>query len=102
VTAWNLRLDRLELAADIVGRVGLRVPDIDMARPALEEDQDDLFGAAEARRALVLLGRLLHFGARFELQERRQAETEQPRAPDAHKLPAGNAVTIDYMIARYG
>jgi hypothetical protein len=39
VEARCLCLDRLEEAADILGSVGLGVPEVDVARPVLKEDQ---------------------------------------------------------------
>ena len=52
--AGDLGGNRLEFAADVGRRIGLGIPDIDVARPALQEDHDHGFGAAEAARAIVL------------------------------------------------
>ena len=66
-------------AADVVRHVFLGVPQVEMARAALEVDHDDALGLAPAGTAAGL-------GApgrrRLELEHRAQAQTQQARAPD--------------------
>ena len=49
VGAGDLGGDRLEIAADVGRRVGLGIPDVDVAGPALQEDHDHGLGAPKPR-----------------------------------------------------
>src|SRR5690606_4871498 len=74
VHAGHFRRDRWEDALDVVGTVLLRIPKIEMARAALEIDEDDALrfppaGAAAARR-------LARDGASHR-EELREAQTEK-------------------------
>jgi hypothetical protein len=75
--AGELRVDRLERPADLVRRVGLRVPHVDVARPAVEDDVDDRLGSR---------GRLRRAGLVAEEPRQRDARDAQPA--DADELPA--------------
>src|SRR6185503_12768565 len=44
--AWHIRFYLLELAAHVRRRVRFRVPDVDVARSALQEDEENLFSLA--------------------------------------------------------
>ena len=48
VNAGDVGLNRFELAADLGGRFGFRVPKVDVARCTAVEDQNDRFGLPEA------------------------------------------------------
>ena len=82
--------DRLELAANVGRRIGLRVPDIDVARPALEEDHDDRFGLAPAAFGLVTFRQI--FGQRLQTEDVAEAQAQDARAADAEKFTAAEAV----------
>ncbi len=84
--ARDLRLDRLELAANIGRRIRLRIPDVDVARPALQEDHDDVPGLAEAARAFVLLREIVRQRRLLRQEEARQMQSDQPERTDAHQL----------------
>jgi hypothetical protein len=83
--ARNLGGERLELAADVARSIGLRIPDIDVAGPALQENHDHRFRGAEPPRPFKLRGGdciLLH------RQEVREIQSEQSDGPRAQKLAA--------------
>ena len=91
VRAGDLGLDRLELAANVRGRVGLGVPDVDVARAALQEDQDHRFRAAEAARAFELrVGACAVF---CHAKKLREVQADRFRGADAQQLAAGGAFT---------
>ena len=81
VRARNLGLDRLELAANVRGRIRLRIPDIDVARPALQEDEDHGLGAAESARAFELrIGRARSSATRRNCARFSPSNSERPDA----------------------
>ena len=47
--AGHRRRDRLELAADLVGSGGLHVPGVELARPAVQQEQDTGAGGRPRR-----------------------------------------------------
>jgi len=86
------RIDRAEGAGDALRHVRLRVPQVEMARPALEVEQDDAAGPAKTGAMVRVL--LRHgVGALLEIQEIGQRETEHRGAADTQQLTAGHAVT---------
>ena len=54
--AGHVRGDRLELAADLAGRVGLQVPGVLLGRPAPHEQQDARLRPPEATRSFLASG----------------------------------------------
>jgi hypothetical protein len=85
--AAYIGVDRLELAAELGGRVGLEVPGVHRAETAMEENEDE----RNVRWPLALLG-----GAGLPLEQLRQreAETEQAGGSQSQEVAAGEAVTI--------
>ena len=90
VVAGDPGLQRLEIAADVVGCIGLGIPDVEMARAALEEDEDHRLRLAPTGPAPLAVrgrhGRLAkHPG---------QGQTEQTAAADLQPFaPRQAAVT---------
>ena len=76
-------VDGLEDAADVVGHIVLGIPQIEMARSALEIDEDHALGLAEAGTAVALLGGSL---GRLELEEPAERQAEDRRAADAQQI----------------
>ena len=74
------------------GASGLRIPDVDVAGAALEEEQDDGLGAAEALAA----GEGVHRrGGGVGVAERQglaEGDAEDAERADAEELPPGRAV----------
>src|SRR5205823_7420741 len=96
--AWHVGLDRLELAADVGRRIRLRIPDVDVARAALEVDQDHRFGGVPA-----VLGTLRRRVRRSFAggQELRQAKPQQRRSPYLKQLAPRYAVAQPSPTTRY-
>ena len=67
VNAGYVGLDRFELAANLGGRFGFRVPKVDVARCTAVEDQNDRFGLSEA-----------------DLRRTERTKLTQPKAQHAH------------------
>ena len=70
----HVRLDGLELAADLARRIRLDIPHVLMRRPARQEDVDDRL----VRSARARLG--------FRSQQLRQAEPAEHHAADLEKV----------------
>src|SRR5579884_4554373 len=81
--ALGTRFDWLELAADVVGCVGLEIPDIDGRRAAGKPDHDDV-----ARPSLC-------FGACLQAKQIGQPQTEQAGSTETEKVPAMETLAID-------
>ena len=88
--AGQLGVDRLEDAADVVRNVVLGVPQVEVAGAALEVEEDDALGLAEAGAAV---GGVLGRCRLLQAEEVGQAEAEHGRAADAQQFAAGDAVT---------
>ena len=91
--ARDLGLDRLELAANVGGRIRLGVPDVDMAGPALQEDHDDVLGVAEAARAGVLVRDVVCQRCFLREEEAGEMKSGEAERADAHQLAASWAFT---------
>ena len=76
--AGDRRVDRLELAPDAVGRLGLHVERVVLAEPAAEQDHDHRLRPARRRAA----GR-----RRPGRQQARQAQPQQPRIAHLEERP---------------
>src|SRR5262245_41430957 len=81
VRTGDLGGNRLELAADVLGRVWLGVPEVDVARPTLKEDHHDGLCATESARAIVLRCRLRRF-LREKVGEVEAEESDRSRAQE--------------------
>jgi hypothetical protein len=88
--AGNVGFDGLELAADIRGCVGLGVPDVDVARAALEEDEDDVLGLAPAALLRGRLGR----DRRAGLKRKNVGEADPGHAEPANAEEFAAAETV--------
>ncbi len=88
--AAGLRGNRLENALDVGGNIFLWVPQVEVAGAALEVDEDDALGFAEAGTAVVLLG---SSRGSLKLEEAAETEAEDRRAADAQQIAARQAVT---------
>src|SRR5262249_41288463 len=88
--AARLRGDGLEDALDVGGDVVLGVPQVEVTGAALEVEEDDALGLAEAGAAAVLLPGGLGL---LQAEEVRQAEAQGGRAADAGRSARGDAVT---------
>ena len=95
----NLRAQRFEFAADIGRRFRFRVPDVEVARPALEEEQDDRFGFAPTGFGFGGVGRRFR-GERLQFQNVAQTHAEQAGAADANELATAPAVARATGISR--
>ena len=82
--------DGLEFAPHVGGGVGLGVPDVDMAGPALEENEDDVFGLAPA--AFILAGVGHGGGAGLKAQDVGQGNAGHAHAADAEEFAPAEAV----------
>ena len=82
----NVRVDRLEFAADLGGRVGLRIEHVEMAGAAGEEDQHDRLGLAAAVRRRRRAGRLR--------QEAGEADAEQTGIADLQDLAPSQSGSV--------
>ena len=81
----QLCTDRLELALDVVWNVFLRIPEVEMARAALQVNHDDAFGLAPSRTATKLgICRSL-----FHLKQTWKRKAEHSAATHAQKGPSG-------------
>ena len=89
LTPGDLGVDRLEGALDVVGDVVLGVPEVEVARPALEVEHDDALGLAPARAAAVSTHRSRGRPAASEQPAERRPE--QRRAADAEHVAASHA-----------
>src|SRR5204863_7812454 len=86
--AGQLGVDGLEDAANVVGDIVLGIPEVEMAGPTLEVDQDDALGFAESGAAgVVLLG-----GGFLPAEEVGQTEAKNRGAANAEQLTPSDAV----------
>ena len=72
----------------LAGRIGLGIPDVDVAGPALQEDHDHGFGDAEAARAFELVGGLRRL---LPGEEVREVQSEHPDGSGAQQFAARGA-----------
>src|SRR5262249_20147325 len=86
--AGQLGVDRLEDALDLVRHVVLGVPQVEVAGAALEVDDDDALGLAEAGTAVAAL--LL--GVRLQAEQVAERDAQHGRAADAQEITARDTV----------
>src|SRR2546422_6957973 len=86
--AVDAALDGLELAANVGGRLGLGVPDVQVARAALKEAEDYGLGSAEALGPVKRRPR----GPGLQSKVLGQAQPEQARRADAKELTTRETV----------
>jgi hypothetical protein len=91
LNAGDVRSGGLELAANLRRRIGLHVPQIDLAGTAEEEQED-------ARPGPLRRGRLLGT-KRLELAGR---ESEQAQAADAQQFAAAKGPARPFVVYEYG
>jgi len=85
LNAVHIGRDRLELAAKLDRGLGLEVPGIHRAQPAVQEEKDQR----------DFLGGFPQFcGLSLQLQQTRQRQTEQAGGPHTQEVAAFDAVTI--------
>ena len=94
--AGELCVDRLENAFDVVGDVGLWVPQVEVARPPLEVKQNDRLRLAEASSGSAVFDRSRCLG-RLRFQHAGQAQSEQGRAANSQQL--ATTVTVAGVLA---
>ena len=80
--ATDARVDGAELTADIGRDIGLRVPKVEVARPALEIKEDNALGPPPAGAAALMV----FLGMGLLLEQAAQRGSEQARAADARLL----------------
>src|SRR5215467_13292902 len=85
-TQGNLRLDRVEFAAHIGGRIGLWIPDVDMGGPSLQEDHDHAFRRLPAPRAGMLLHDRCCLRLLLPKEEMRHADAHHSDRPNAQQF----------------
>ena len=81
--AGDVGVDRLELAAELGRRIGLQVPGVDGAEPAVQEQEDQ----RNVLRRLPLVG-----GPGLPLEQRGQRQAEEAGGAQAKEIAAGEAV----------
>ncbi len=84
--ALGLGRDRLEVAADGVGGLGLEVPHVDRRRPAGQPDENHGVGLATLAVRLP--------GAGLQAEEVRQAQAEQPGRADLEEVATVEALAV--------
>ena len=95
--AIDLGFDGLEFSANVGRRVGLGVPDVDMARASLEETENHPLGFAKPFGPLEAAGR----GLRFQSEILGQAQPGQPGRTHANELAPRPSVTKLSQPSRY-
>ena len=89
--AGDLGLDRLELPANVRRRIGLGIPDVDVRRPALQEDHHHVLGRLPAARAGVFAGRGGGAGLVAPEEEVRKTQAHHADGADAQQFaPRGS------------
>ena len=90
IDSGNDSFDRLEVATDIRRRVRLRVPNVDVAWSALQENQEHRLGFAPTGPAFAVRHRVrVHLQAQYV----GKAQAEEARAAHAQKLASRESVT---------
>ncbi len=89
VDARHVRVDGLEGASDLLRGVVLRIPEVEVARPALEIHEDHALGLAPAGTAGQAAGVVRRGGLHLEHRAERQAE--QARGTDPEDVAPGAA-----------
>ena len=73
------------------GRIGLGIPDIDVGRPALQEDHDHVLGAPKPRAPAYLLATVAACACVAPEEEVRQIQAHDADGADAQQLaPRGS------------
>ena len=98
VDAGDLRADVFERAADVLGRIRFWIPQVEMARSALEVDHDDALGFAPTGAAAGGCGRRRGCARglnRLQFEQRAERQAEHAGAADAEDVaPARTQVSI--------
>jgi hypothetical protein len=100
LNAWHGGVDRLKRAADFLRRIGLEVERFQVARPAVEPDQDAMLRRRQRRRERPLwrsgICRRTFFGQRrLQPQKIGQSQPQCRQSADADKVAAANSVAAD-------
>ena len=84
INSGDLGLDGLEDASDVIRSIGLGIPQVQVARTALQINHDDALRLAPSRTAfgLGLVG--------LQLQHRAQGKTEHPGTSDFKHIPSAH------------
>ena len=98
---FDLGWNRLKFAAYVRRRIRLRIPNVDMRRPALQKDHDHALRLAETPRTRILAGGGALVGRRRLLgQKVRQTQAHHADGPDPHQLPPRNTITVTNRTSR--
>ena len=92
--AGDSGLDRLEVSANVRRRIGLGIPDVDMRRPALQENHHHALGRLPAARAGVFAGQGGGVGLVAPEEEVRKTQAHHADGADAEQFAPGGSLAV--------